>query len=257
VSIAVNALPRLAIRGAVALPARDAAIQQVRRKKFRHQPGASRGIALETPLTIVLGLPGAGGDRFSNRLGCDVSHPRGGPELEEFAACWEGLDDPSNRGMPPLHDLQTRCWLISLCCCAEWWTRAAVDIGAVCQGEGTLPGGVSSSFPIGLPSHGHFQPADFAGLIRRQFRAAVSTLHGEVLRPLSGRCRIDGKGAAPSFDFDRAQPAKSALPHGQRLGLRTSGPGAGRQIATDAKVERDHCCAEAGWMMLSAERHRS
>ena len=112
---------------------------------------ADRGIALETPSTNCSGLALRGEDRFYRLVSSDTAREVG---LEEFAACWEGLDDPQT-GKAALHDFNEIGDFPLLC--AEWWTGRGRH-GAVCPGEGTVPAGFPQAFQWSAQPR-HLQPA--------------------------------------------------------------------------------------------------
>jgi len=108
-----------------------------------------RGIALETPLTIVLGLPGA--EAIDSTDWCDVSHlgRSDWKSLPRAGRGWTTLEP----GMPHWHDFNEML-VISLCCVLSGG-QGAVDMGLYARAkEPFLRGFLKLS--NGLPSHDTF-----------------------------------------------------------------------------------------------------
>ena len=145
--------------------------------------------------------------------------------MEEFAACWEGLDDPRT-GNAALHDFNEML-VISLCCVLSGG-QGAVDMGLYARAkEPFLRGFLKLS--NGLPSHDTFSRL-FRRLDPEQFRAAFQRFMTKFSDQCHGVVAIDGKVLRRSFDRASSKSALhmvSAWGCEQRLVL--------AQIATDAK----------------------
>ena len=145
--------------------------------------------------------------------------------MEEFAACWEGLDDPRT-GNAALHDFNEML-VISLCCVLSGG-QGAVDMGLYAKAkEPFLRGFLKLS--NGLPSHDTFSRL-FRRLDPEQFRAAFQRFMAKFSGHCQGVVAIDGKVLRRSFDRTSSKSALhmvSAWGCEQRLVL--------AQIATDAK----------------------
>jgi predicted transposase YbfD/YdcC len=145
--------------------------------------------------------------------------------LEQFAACWEELDDPRT-GNAALHDFN-ELLMIALCSVLSGG-QGAVDMGLYARAkEPFLRGFLKLS--NGLPSHDTFSRL-FRRLDPEQFRAAFQ----RFMTKFSGHCQgvvaIDGKVLRRSFDRASSKSALhmvSAWGCEQRLVL--------AQIATDTK----------------------
>jgi predicted transposase YbfD/YdcC len=145
--------------------------------------------------------------------------------LDQFAACWEELDDPRT-GNAALHDFN-ELLVIALCSVLSGG-QGAVDMGLYARAkEPFLRGFLKLS--NGLPSHDTFSRL-FRRLDPEQFRAAFQ----RFMTKFSGQCQgvvaIDGKVLRRSFDRASSKSALhmvSAWGCEQRLVL--------AQIATDAK----------------------
>jgi predicted transposase YbfD/YdcC len=145
--------------------------------------------------------------------------------LEEFAACWEGLDDPRT-GNAALHDFNEM--LVIALCCVLSGGQGAVDMGLYARAkEPFLRGFLKLS--NGLPSHDTFSRL-FRRLDPEQFRAAFQRFMAKFSGHCQGVVAIDGKVLRRSFDRASSKSALhmvSAWGCEQRLVL--------AQIATDAK----------------------
>lgn len=145
--------------------------------------------------------------------------------MDEFAACWEDLDDPRT-GNAALHDFN-ELLMIALCSVLSGG-QGAVDMGLYARAkEPFLRGFLKLS--NGLPSHDTFSRL-FRRLDPEQFRAAFQ----RFMTKFSGHCQgvvaIDGKVLRRSFDRASSKSALhmvSAWGCEQRLVL--------AQIATDTK----------------------
>jgi predicted transposase YbfD/YdcC len=145
--------------------------------------------------------------------------------LEQFASCWEGLDDPRN-GNAALHDFQ-ELLMIALCCvlCGG---QGAVDMALFAEAKEPF---LRSFLTLanGLPSHDTFSRL-FRNLDPDQFRDSFQRFMAQFSEQLQGVVAIDGKVLRRSFDRTSGKSALhmvSAWGSEQRLVL--------AQIATDAK----------------------
>jgi predicted transposase YbfD/YdcC len=145
--------------------------------------------------------------------------------LEEFAACWQELDDPRT-GNAALHDFNEM--LVIALCCVLSGGQGAVDMGLYARAKEPFLRGFLK-LTNGLPSHDTFSRL-FRRLDPEQFRAAFQ----RFMTKFSGHCQgvvaIDGKVLRRSFDRASSKSALhmvSAWGCEQRLVL--------AQIATDAK----------------------
>jgi predicted transposase YbfD/YdcC len=145
--------------------------------------------------------------------------------LEQFEACWEGLEDPrsGNAGLHDFHELLA----IALCC-------------VLCGGQGPTDMAMFArakepflrsflTLANGLPSHDTFNRL-FRDLDPDQFRDSFRRFMGRFSEQLQGVVAIDGKVLRRSFDRASGKSALhmvSAWGCRQRLVL--------AQIATDAK----------------------
>lgn len=145
--------------------------------------------------------------------------------LEQFASCWEGLEDP-RRGNAALHDFH-ELLMIALCCvlCGG---QGAVDMAVFAEAKEPF----LRSFLIlanGLPSHDTFSRL-FRNLDPEQFRDSFQRFMAQFSEQLQGVVAIDGKVLRRSFDRASGKSALhmvSAWGSEQRLVL--------AQVATDAK----------------------
>jgi predicted transposase YbfD/YdcC len=145
--------------------------------------------------------------------------------LEEFAACWEGLEDPrtGNAGLHDLHEL-----LMIALCTVLCGGQGAVDMALFAKSKEPFLRGFLE-LKNGPPSHDTFSrlfrlldPAQFGAVFQR-FMAAFS-------KGIEGVVAIDGKVLRRSFDRASGKSPLhmvSAWGCEQRLVL--------AQIATDAK----------------------
>jgi predicted transposase YbfD/YdcC len=146
-------------------------------------------------------------------------------DLEEFAACWEGLEDPrtGNAGLHDLHEL-----LMIALCTVLCGGQGAVDMALFAKSKEAFLRGYLK-LKNGPPSHDTFSrlfrlldPAQFGAVFQR-FMAAFS-------KGIEGVVAIDGKVLRRSFDRTSGRSPLhmvSAWGCEQRLVL--------AQIATDAK----------------------
>jgi len=145
--------------------------------------------------------------------------------LEQFGACWEGLEDP-RCGNAALHDFH-ELLMIALCCvlCGG---HGAVDMALFAEAkEPFLRNFLTLS--NGLPSHDTFSRL-FRNLDPDQFRDSFQRFMAQFSEQLQGVVAIDGKVLRRSFDRASGRTALhmvSAWGSEQRLVL--------AQIATDAK----------------------
>jgi predicted transposase YbfD/YdcC len=145
--------------------------------------------------------------------------------LEQFGACWEGLEDP-RRGNAALHDFQ-ELLMIALCCvlCGG---QGAVDMALYAEAKEPF---LRSFLTLanGLPSHDTFSRL-FRNLDPDQFRDSFQRFMAQFSEQLEGVVAIDGKVLRRSFDRASGKSPLhmvSAWGSEQRLVL--------AQIATDAK----------------------
>jgi hypothetical protein len=159
--------------------------------------------------------------------------------LEQFASCWEGLEDP-RQGNARLHDLHEL--LVIALCCVLCGGQGAVDMALFAEAKEPFLRSILQ-LANGLPSHDTFSRL-FRNLDPEQFRASFQRFMAEFSIQSAGVVAIDGKTGVPADrsssvgwkvarrSFDRAS-GKSALHmvsawgSEQRLVL--------GQIATDAK----------------------
>lgn len=145
--------------------------------------------------------------------------------LEQFGACWEGLEDPRH-GNAALHDFE-ELLMIALCCvlCGG---QGAVDMALFAEAKEPF---LRSFLTLanGLPSHDTFSRL-FRNLDPDQFRDAFQRFMAQFSEQLQGVVAIDGKVLRRSFDRASGKSPLhmvSAWGSEQRLVL--------AQIATDAK----------------------
>jgi predicted transposase YbfD/YdcC len=148
-----------------------------------------------------------------------------GDSVEQFARCWEGLDDPRS-GNAALHDFH-ELLLIALCTvlCGG---QGAVDMAEFAKAKEPFLRGFLK-LANGLPSHDTFSRL-FRQLDPEQFRAAFQHFMARFSEQYQGVVAIDGKVLRRSFDRASEKSALhmvSAWGCEQRLVL--------AQIATDAK----------------------
>ena len=145
--------------------------------------------------------------------------------LEQFGACWEGLEDPRS-GNAALHDFH-ELLMIALCCvlCGG---QGAVDMAVFAEAKEPFLRGFLT-LANGLPSHDTFSRL-FRNLDPDQFRDAFQRFMAQFSEQLQGVVAIDGKVLRRSFDRASGKSALhmvSAWGSEQRLVL--------AQVATDAK----------------------
>jgi predicted transposase YbfD/YdcC len=145
--------------------------------------------------------------------------------LEQFASCWEGLEDP-RQGNARLHDLHEL--LVIALCCVLCGGQGAVDMALFAEAKEPFLRSILQ-LANGLPSHDTFSRL-FRNLDPEQFRASFQRFMAEFSIQSAGVVAIDGKVARRSFDRASGKSALhmvSAWGSEQRLVL--------GQIATDAK----------------------
>ena len=145
--------------------------------------------------------------------------------LEQFSACWEGLEDPRS-GNAGLHDFY-ELLMIALCAvlCGG---QGAVDMAVFAEAKETFLRGFLK-LENGLPSHDTFSRL-FRNLDPDQFRDSFQRFMAQFSEQCQGVVAIDGKVLRRSFDRASGKSALhmvSAWGCEQRLVL--------AQIATDAK----------------------
>jgi len=145
--------------------------------------------------------------------------------LEQFSACWEGLEDPRN-GNAGLHDFH-ELLMIALCTvlCGG---QGAVDMALFAEAKEPFLRGFLQ-LANGLPSHDTFSRL-FRNLDPDQFGASFQKFMTKFSEHCQGVVAIDGKVLRRSFDRASGKSALhmvSAWGCEQRLVL--------AQIATDAK----------------------
>jgi hypothetical protein len=123
--------------------------------------------------------------------------------LEQFASCWEGLDDP-RCGNAVLHDFHEL--LMLALCCVLCGGQGAVDMALFAEAKEPF---LRSFLALanGLPSHDTFSRL-FRNLDPDQFRDSFQRFMAQFSEQLQGVVAIDGKVLRRSFD--RAS-GKSAL----------------------------------------------
>lgn len=145
--------------------------------------------------------------------------------MEEFAACWEGLEDPrtGNAGLHDLHELL----MIALCTVLSGG-QGAVDMALFAKSKETFLRGFLK-LENGPPSHDTFSRL-FRLLDPAQFGAVFQRFMARFSKGVEGVVAIDGKVLRRSFDRASAKSPLhmvSAWGCEQRLVL--------AQIATEAK----------------------
>jgi predicted transposase YbfD/YdcC len=145
--------------------------------------------------------------------------------LEQFGACWEGLEDPRS-GNAALHDFH-ELLMIALCCvlCGG---QGAVDMAVFAEAKEPFLRSFLS-LANGLPSHDTFSRL-FRNLDPDQFRDSFQRFMAQFSEQLQGVVAIDGKVLRRSFDRASGKSALhmvSAWGSEQRMVL--------AQVATDAK----------------------
>ncbi len=145
--------------------------------------------------------------------------------MEQFAACWEGLEDPrtGNAGLHDFHEL-----LIIALCTVLCGGQGAVDMALFARSKEPFLRGFLK-LANGLPSHDTFSRL-FRQLDPVQFRTAFQRFMARFAQSVEGVIAIDGKVLRRSFDHASSKSPLhmvSAWGCQQRLVL--------AQIATDAK----------------------
>jgi hypothetical protein len=145
--------------------------------------------------------------------------------LEQFAACWEGLEDPrtGNAGLHDFHELLMIALCTTLC-----GGQSAVAMARFAEAKETFLRGFLK-LEHGVPSHDTFSRL-FRQLDPAQFGAAFQRFMTRFADTVRGVVAIDGKVLRRSFDRASEKSALhmvSAWGCEQRLVL--------AQIATDAK----------------------
>ncbi len=145
--------------------------------------------------------------------------------LDEFASCWEGLEDP-RRGNAALHDFH-ELLMIALCAvlCGG---QGAVDMAVFAKAKEPFLRGFLR-LNNGVPSHDTFSRL-FRQIDPAQFRAAFARFMAGFSESVAGVVAIDGKVLRRSFDHASGKSPLhmvSAWGCEQRMVL--------AQIATDAK----------------------
>jgi len=145
--------------------------------------------------------------------------------LEEFSACWEGLEDPrtGNAGLHDFHEL-----LMMAVCAVLCGGQGAVDMALFAKAKEPFLRGFLK-LEHGAPSHDTFSRL-FRQLDPTQFQAAFQRFMESFSEPCRGVVAIDGKVLRRSFDRASGKSPLhmvSAWGCEQRMVL--------AQIATDAK----------------------
>jgi len=145
--------------------------------------------------------------------------------LEEFAACWQGLEDPrtSDAALHNFHEL-----LMIALCTVLCGGQCAVDMAASARAKESFLRGFLK-LENGLPSHDTFSRI-FRQIDPEQFSVAFQRFMARFSKTIEGVVAIDGKVLRRSFDHARGKSALhmvSAWGCEQRLVL--------AQIATDVK----------------------
>jgi predicted transposase YbfD/YdcC len=144
---------------------------------------------------------------------------------DEFASCWEGLDDP-RRGNAALHDFHEL--LVIALCAVLCGGQGAVDMALFAKAKEPFLRGFLK-LENGPPSHDTFSRL-FRNLDPEQFRASFQRFMAQFSGHCQGVVAIDGKVLRRSFDRASGKSPLhmvSAWGCEQRLVL--------AQIATDAK----------------------
>jgi predicted transposase YbfD/YdcC len=154
-----------------------------------------------------------------------VRNTLGEDALDQFVACWEGLDDPrtGNAGLHNFHEL-----LMIALCTVLCGGQGAVDMALFAQAKEPFLRGFLK-LENGLPSHDTFSRL-FRLLDPAQFRLAFQRFMAGFSEKFQGVVAIDGKVLRRSFDrASGTSPLHMVSAWGceQRLVL--------AQIATDAK----------------------
>ena len=146
-------------------------------------------------------------------------------DLDQFVACWEGLEDPrtGNAGLHDFHEL-----LMIALCAVLCGGQGAVDMALFARAKEPFLRGFLK-LANGVPSHDTFSRL-FRLLDPMQFRAAFQRFMASFAEGFQGVVAIDGKVVRRSFDRASGKSPLhmvSAWGCEQRLVL--------AQIATDAK----------------------
>ena len=156
--------------------------------------------------------------------GCEGIAP-GGVVLENFVACWDGLDDPRT-GNAALHDFHE---ILAIALCAVLCgSQGSVEMGLFAKSKEPFLRGFLE-LENGVPSHDTFSRL-FRMLDPEQFRAVFQRFMAGFSKQCAGVVAIDGKVLRRSFDKASGKSPLhmvSAWGCEQRLVL--------AQIATDAK----------------------
>lgn len=131
-----------------------------------------------------------------------MSTPPGKTVLDEFADCWEGLEDPrtGNAGLHDFHEL-----LMIALCTVLCGGQSAVDMGLFARAKEPFLRGFLT-LANGLPSHDTFSRL-FRLLDPSQFQAAFQRFMARFSEQCQGVVAIDGKVLRRSFD--RGEPPAS------------------------------------------------
>ena len=115
--------------------------------------------------------------------------------MEQFAACWEGLEDPrtGNAGLHDFHEL-----LMIALCTVLCGGQGAVDMALLARAKEPFLRGFLK-LKNGVPSHDTFSRL-FRQLDPAQFRAAFQRFMAEFSEQCQGVVAIDGKVLRRSFD---------------------------------------------------------
>jgi len=146
-------------------------------------------------------------------------------DLEQFASCWEGLEDPRS-GNATLHDFHEL--LIIALCCVLCGGQGPTDMALFARSQEAFLRGILV-LENGLPSHDTFRRL-FLALDPDQFRGSFQQFMAQFSSQLQGVIAVDVKVLRRSFDTASGKSALhmvSAWGSEQRLVL--------AQIATDAK----------------------
>ena len=134
--------------------------------------------------------------------------------LEQFGACWEGLEDPRS-GNAALHDFH-ELLMIALCCvlCGG---QGAVDMALFAEAKEPF---LRSFLTLanGLPSHDTFSRL-FRSLDPDQFRDSFQRFMATVFRAVAGRGGDRRQGVAALV---RSRQRQVAPAHGRAPGARNS-----------------------------------
>ena len=142
-------------------------------------------------------------------------------ELEQFASCWEGLEDPRS-GNATLHDF--RELLMIALCCVLCGGQGPTDMALFARAKEAFLRGFLV-LENGLPSHDTFRRL-FLDLDPDQFRDSFQRFMAQFSSRFAGCGRRRRQGAAP---FVRHGQRQVGLAHGLGLGFGTAaGFGANR-----------------------------